>query len=76
MVHGEACYWQVAKLYLPPGSRYFGCRHCHNLTYTSCQEHDKRVDALRRNPEALSALMDDAKALSTSQLLLALKALR
>ena len=66
----------MAKLYLPPGSRYFGCRRCHRLTYTSCQEHDKRVDALRRNPDALSALMDDAKALGTSQLLLALKALR
>jgi hypothetical protein len=23
-------------LYLPPGSRQFGCRQCHNLTYRSC----------------------------------------
>jgi hypothetical protein len=28
----------VAKLYLPPGDSYFGCRHCHALAYTSCQE--------------------------------------
>jgi hypothetical protein len=28
----------VAKLYLPPGERRFGCRHCHRLTYTSCRE--------------------------------------
>jgi hypothetical protein len=76
LVHGQACHRRVAKLYLPPGSRYFGCRHCHDLTYTSAQERDKRVDALRRNPDALFALMDDAKALGTSQLLLALKALR
>ncbi len=23
----------VNKLYLPPGARYFGCRHCHGLVY-------------------------------------------
>jgi len=23
------------------GGRYFGCRHCYNLTYTSCQESHK-----------------------------------
>lgn len=22
---------------VPPGARYFGCRHCHELTYQSCQ---------------------------------------
>ncbi len=62
--------------YLPPSARYFGCRHCHELTYRSAQEHDKRVDAFRRNPAALRTLMDDPKALSLSQLLLALKASR
>jgi hypothetical protein len=75
LVQGQACNRRVAKLYLPPSSRYFGCRYCQDLTYTSAQEHDKRVDTLRRNPEALLALMDDPKALGTSQLLLALKAL-
>jgi pyruvate-formate lyase-activating enzyme len=49
----------VAKLYLPPGSRYFGCRHCHNLTYQSCKEHDKRVDALAKLPyKELSKMID------------------
>ncbi|MHB1423319.1 MAG: hypothetical protein ACYC3I_09020 [Gemmataceae bacterium] len=67
---------RVGKLYLPPDSRYFGCRHCHKLTNRSAQEHAKRVDALRHNPAALLALMDDPKALNTSQLLLALKASR
>ena len=28
---------RVAKLHLPPGSRYFGSRIGHGLTYTSCQ---------------------------------------
>jgi hypothetical protein len=37
----------VGKLYLPPGGRYFGCRHCYNLTYTSCQESRKYDSAFR-----------------------------
>jgi hypothetical protein len=31
---GRAC----RKLYLPPGCRYFACRICYHLTYTSSQE--------------------------------------
>lgn len=27
------CHQRVGKLYLPPDGKYFGCRHCHNLTY-------------------------------------------
>jgi hypothetical protein len=64
----------VGKLYLPPGARYFGCRRCHELTYRSCQEHDGRVSALRRDPALLSALLNDLDAASPGQLLLALKA--
>jgi len=37
----------VGKLHLPGRARYFGCRHCHDLTYTSCQESRKR-DAFYR----------------------------
>jgi len=36
--NGIACERRVAKLYLPPGSRHFGCRICHDLTYQSCQQ--------------------------------------
>lgn len=75
VVDGRACNRRVSKLYLPPGARYYGCRHCHNLTYTSCQEHDKRVSALRRNPELLAALLADVEYASPSQLFLALKAM-
>jgi hypothetical protein len=34
----KPCERRAGKLYLPPGARYFGCRRCHNLTYTSSQE--------------------------------------
>jgi hypothetical protein len=42
IVNDRPCGRRVAKLYLR--GKYFGCRHCHDLTYTSCQEHNKRVD--------------------------------
>jgi hypothetical protein len=71
-VNGRPCGRRVGKLYLR--GRYFGCRHCHRLTYRSAQEHDKRVDALRRNPAALLALLGGQQALNPSHLLLALKA--
>ena len=32
---------RVAKLYLPPGGRYFGSREAYGLTYTSCQDSGK-----------------------------------
>lgn len=32
---------RVAKLYLPPGEKYFGSREAYGLTYTSCQESGK-----------------------------------
>jgi hypothetical protein len=45
VVNGRSCGRRVGKLYLPPGAHYFGCRHCHNLAYTSCQE-SHRYDRL------------------------------
>ena len=47
---GIACNRRVRELYLGDG-KYFGCRHCYNLTYTSVQKHDQRVDDLIRDPE-------------------------
>ncbi len=35
LVNGVACRRRVAKLYFR--GWYFGCRHCHGLTYRSCQ---------------------------------------
>ena len=36
--NGIACLRRCHKLYAAPGSKYFGCRHCMNLTYQSCRE--------------------------------------
>jgi len=47
-VNGRYCGRRVGKLYLPPSGRYYGCRHCYNLTYKSSQESDKRVNALKK----------------------------
>lgn len=40
VVNGLACYRRVGVLYLGNG-KYFGCRHCHNLTYESSKESHK-----------------------------------
>jgi hypothetical protein len=44
---------RVAKLYLPPGGKYFGSRHAHGLTYNSCQESHKYDRLFRRLADAL-----------------------
>jgi hypothetical protein len=41
VVNGRPCNRRFGTLHLPPQARYFGCRHCYNLTYTSCQESHK-----------------------------------
>ena len=40
--NGAKCDRSLTKLFLPPMGRYFGCRHCHGLTYRSCQDAHKR----------------------------------
>ncbi len=42
VIDKKPCQRRVAKLYLPSGRQYFGCRHCYNLTYESCRESHKR----------------------------------
>ena len=46
-VNGRSCWRRCGKLYLPPGGRYFGCRLCYDLTYTSAQQAHK-FDGLYR----------------------------
>jgi len=41
---GLMCGKKVYKLYLPPRRQYFGCRHCHNLTYSDRQDHNHKYD--------------------------------
>ncbi len=56
----QPCLRRVGKLYLPPSGRYYGCRQCYNLTYTSSQESDKRVSWLVHDPVALSKFIHRA----------------
>jgi hypothetical protein len=59
--NGRYCGRRVGKLYLAPGGRYYGCRHCNNLTYTSCQE--------SRRPSGIDHLLDCESGMSYSDLL-------
>jgi hypothetical protein len=52
-VGGVPCRRRVGTLHLPPGSHYFGCRTCHDLTYRSCQE--------AHQLERLFGLLDQAR---------------
>jgi hypothetical protein len=38
MKNRSQCSRRAGRLYLPPGAKYFGCRQCYEITYTSCQE--------------------------------------
>jgi hypothetical protein len=76
IVNGDPCERWVGKLYLAPGYRYFSCRYCYRLTYTSARTHDGRVSRLRRNPALLAALMANLEGVSPTQLILALKAMQ
>jgi hypothetical protein len=42
VIDGRPCNRRAGKLYLPPDGRYFGCRRCYDLTYTSCQQSHNR----------------------------------
>jgi hypothetical protein len=62
---GRPCRRRCGKLYLPPGARYFGCRICYDLTYTTSQESRKYDRVLRdlaadfgTTPEAVRRLLD------------------
>lgn len=48
-----SCNGQTFKLYRPPQSAVFACRACHNLTYTSVQKHDARLDRLLKLPDRI-----------------------
>jgi hypothetical protein len=47
------CGRRAFKLYRPIHLQEFACRLCHNLTYTSVQKHDARLDRLLKVPERL-----------------------
>lgn len=49
ILYSQPCLRRVRKLYLPYNAKYFGCRHCYDLSYTSRQEWSdrKRSKALK-----------------------------
>lgn len=49
LINGVACHRRVVKLYL--GGKYFLCRHCYNLAYTSQSE--ERYDRMLRRANKL-----------------------
>jgi hypothetical protein len=51
IVEGVVCGRSVGKLYLPPGAKYFGCRHCHKLSYRSSQQAHRDERASGRHSE-------------------------
>jgi len=57
-VEGTTCNKKVAKLYLPPGGVYFGCRNCYDLTYHCQKEHDNRLDRLLKDPNAFMSKLN------------------
>ena len=59
---GRGCGRRVAKLYMPPGGRYFLCRHCYGLSYESRQKWDKCEAFFRHNPDLARAVMRDPNA--------------
>ena len=61
-VNGTPCPRRAAKLYLPPGERYFGCRECHQLAYRSSQE----AHGLDRLSARLGLPMDTARLFAES----------
>lgn len=58
---GQICLRRVGKLYLPPGALYFGCRHCHDLTYASCRESHKYDGVYRRLADEMGLRLEDVR---------------
>ena len=61
---GVYCGNRAAKLYLPPGGQYFGCRECYDLTYESCQKSHKYDRIIDHIPEDM-----DLEGLNLTQVL-------
>lgn len=61
IVDGVECNRKVEKLYLPSNSMYFGCRHCHNLTYNSCLGDSEQIEFLVNNSELIPIFLQSKK---------------
>src|SRR5262249_39965307 len=61
VVRGVPCSRRVGRLSLPGGARYFACRRCYDLTYTSTQEARKGDAMLGRIGAGLGMSLRDVK---------------
>jgi hypothetical protein len=59
--NNHPCRRRVQKLFLAPGGKYFGCRHCNRLTYVSRRE-DAKTRALTKTQKIRIRLGGDASA--------------
>lgn len=66
-VNGKPCGRRAGKLHHPPGTKYFGCRHCYRLTYHSRQSHNKRFDVLNRLYKRMEAGDEDLDLLAAAE---------
>lgn len=51
----DGCGRRARKLFERPDDGQFLCQSCAGLQYTSAQQHDKRIDACRRDPKGFMA---------------------
>lgn len=61
VVRGVPCERRVGKLHLPRRARYFGCRRCYDLTYTSNQEAHEGEALMARVAANLGISLRDVK---------------
>ncbi|MFC1496289.1 hypothetical protein ACFL52_02625 [Candidatus Margulisiibacteriota bacterium] len=59
LINGNYCGRRVGVLYL--AGKYFGCRHCYNLTYTSSKEHDNRMAIFKKHPDLIFEALNHKK---------------
>jgi hypothetical protein len=60
IVNGRSCHRRCRVVYMPPGSEYFGCRDCHQLTYESRQRHrEKFYEGFEKPYKAVEAAREE-----------------
>ena len=66
VVNDRPCHRRCRILYLPSGSKYFGCRECHQLTYESRQRHRGKFYEGYEKPFKTMMAIDDKLARTRS----------
>lgn len=66
VLNGDPCHRRCRIVYLPPRSKYFGCRKCHQLTYESRQRHREKFYEEFEKPFKTMRAIDDKLARTRS----------